>query len=111
MVKHCVVTRIRNELSILPLRIRGPKSSLPPITAVTGVKEVCIGCCQLGELGLRAIMIDTEVVVSLEPIRQSTIDTLGHELLLEKRLVAEIRDVRRRLKPSSVSRFGINERI
>jgi hypothetical protein len=56
-------------------------------------------------------MIDTEVVVSLEPIRQSTIDTLGHELLLEKRLVAEIRDVRRRLKPSSVSRFGINERI
>jgi hypothetical protein len=33
-------------------------------------------------------MIDTECVISLETVRQPTVDALGFELLLEKRFVA-----------------------
>lgn len=36
-------------------------------------------------------MIDTERILSLDTVRQPTVDALGFELLLEQRFVAGIR--------------------
>jgi hypothetical protein len=56
-------------------------------------------------------MIDTEAVLSLEPVRQAAVDTLGRELLLEKRFVTGIDGVRRRMQPPAVTGLGIEKRI
>jgi hypothetical protein len=56
-------------------------------------------------------MIDAEAVLSLGSVRQSAINTLGRELLLEKRFVAGIVGVGGRIQLSSVTGLGIAERI
>jgi hypothetical protein len=56
-------------------------------------------------------MIDAEAVLSLEPVRQSAVDTLRCELLLEKRFVAGISGVRGRMQLPAVMGLGIEKRI
>ena len=85
-----MIAGIGNELSGLPLRVSGPKSSLSTITAATRVEEVGICRYQLGELGLRSVMINAEAILSLESVRQSAINTLGREFALKKWFVRGI---------------------
>jgi hypothetical protein len=87
------------------------KGAFATITAATRIETIGIRRYQLGELGLRAVMIDAEAVIALEPIRQSAVDTLGRELLLEKRFVARIGSVSRRNQLPAVTGLGIEKRI
>jgi hypothetical protein len=106
-----VIIGVGNELFGLPLHVSGPKGSFPTIAAATRLEKIRVRRDQLREFGLRAVMIDAEAVLSLESVRQSTVYTLGRELLLEKWFVGGIRGVRGRLKPSSITGFRVDKRI
>ena len=106
-----MIAGIGNELFGLPLRVSGPKGAFPTIAAGTRIEKIGIRRYQLGEPGLRAVMIDAEAVISLEPVRQSAVDTLERELPLEKRFVARIGGVSRRIQLPAVTGLGIEKRI
>jgi hypothetical protein len=107
MAKHHVIAGIGNDLSGLPLSIHGPKSSLPTITAATRAEEVSICRYQLGELGLRAVMLNAEAILSLKSVRQSAINTLGRESALKEWFVRGIGREGRGIKLPAVMGLGI----
>jgi hypothetical protein len=108
MLKHNVIAWIGDEPAGAQLVGIRPIISLSPVAGVAGVEEIGIRSTQLRRQGPGAVVIDAEIVLSLDSIRKTAINALKAKFDPQNRLE---RGDSIRGECSSVSSFRINERI